>query len=387
MAYVALKSLARRGIKVVAGDSFSPSMCFFSRHCHGRFVYPSPYLFPERFIETLARKAREFGCRVLIPMHEEGYVVARHRDRLTPFLKVPLPDYEQIMTLHSKDRFYALAQRLRAPIPTTYIVGQTEEVQEIATVLNYPAVIKPRRAHGAFGLRYVHSPQELRETYERLMRQFRFGPEETPLVQEYVGGEKHSVCMLFNRGKLRAKFTFKFLREFPIQGGTAVLRISVRNDQMEQIAHQVLEHLQWHGIAEAEFTLTEGRGPILIEINPRFWGSLYQGVASGVDFPYLLYRMAVDGDVDPVLDYPLGVKTRWIWGDWRALCDYLRRPLNQRRALLDYLKFYRRDISYDDFSLSDPLPFVVEMIYPFVSLVTKGTFNPIEKGSEYDREE
>ena len=387
MAYTVLRSLARRGIKVVAGDSFSPSMCFYSRYCHGHFVYPSPYLFPERFIETLARKAREFGCQVLIPAHEEGFVIARYRDRLTPFLKVPLPDYDQIMALHCKDRFYALAQRLQIPIPRTYLVGQMGEIGEIAGALNYPAVIKPRRAHGAFGLRYVHSPGEPREAYDRLMRRFRFGPQETPILQEYVEGAKYSVCMLFNRGKLRAKFTFKFLREFPIQGGTAVLRISVRNDQMEQIAHQVLEHLKWHGVAEAEFTLTEDQGPILLEINPRFWGSLYQGVAAGVDFPYLLYRMALDGDVDPVLEYPLGVKTRWLWGDWRALCDYLRRPISQYRVLLDSLKFYQRDTSYDDFSLDDPLPLAVEMIYPLVSLFTKGTFNPVEKGSEYDREE
>jgi len=385
MAYTALKSLSRRGIKVVAGDSFSPSMCFYSRYCHGRFVYPSPYLYPERFIETLARKAREFGCRVLMPMHEEGFIIARYRDRLTPVLKVPLPDYDQIMTLHSKDRFYALAQQLGIPIPKTYHVGQIEELEEIADELSYPAVVKPRRAHGAFGLRYVNSSRELKEAYGELTSRFGFQPEDAPVIQEYVAGAKHSVCMLYNRGKLRAKFTFKFLREFPIEGGTAVLRTSVRNDAMEQIAHQVLERLEWHGIAEAEFTLTEDRGPVLMEINPRFWGSLYQGVASGVDFPYLLYRMAVDGDVDPVLEYPLGVKTRWLWGDWRALCDYLRRPISQHRVLLDYLKFFRRDTSYDDFALEDPLPFVVEMIYPFVCLITRGTFNPVERGSEYDR--
>ena len=387
MAYTALKSLARRGIRVVVGDSFSPSMCFFSRYCHGHFVYPSPYLFPERFIETLAGKAREFGCRVLIPMHEEGDIIARHRDLLPPFLKVSLPDYDQIMLLHSKDRFYALAQRLSVPIPKTFLVGQMGGIEEISERISYPAVVKPRRAHGAFGLSYANSPQAMRATYGRLVRRFGFGPMEMPIVQEYVAGIKHSVCMLFNRGELRAKCTFKFLREFPIAGGTAVLRVSVKDDRMEQIAQRILEHLKWHGIAEAEFTLTEDQGPILMEINPRFWGSLYQGVASGVDFPHLLYCMALDGDIDPVLEYPLGVKTRWLWGDWRALCDYLISPRSHYKMLLDYLKFYRRDVSYDDFSWDDPFPFMVEMVYPFVSLITRGTLNPVEKGSEYDREQ
>ncbi|MFC1682625.1 ATP-grasp domain-containing protein [Candidatus Zixiibacteriota bacterium] len=386
MAYTALKSLARGGIKTIVGDSFSPSMSFYSRFCHRHFVYPSPYLHPERFIETLAQKGKEHDCQVVIPMHEEGFVIARHRDRLEPHLKVPLADYDQIMTLHSKERFYALAQDLDVPIPKTLVLDRNGDIGEIARSVTYPAVLKPRRAHGSFGLRYIHSAGELNEILALSDGQLNPGADQMPILQEYVTGIKHSVCTLFNRGKLRALCTFKFLREYPIQGGTAVLRVSVKEERMEQIARRVLEHLQWHGIAEAEFTLTEDRGPVLMEINPRFWGSLYQGVAAGVDFPYLLYRMAVDGDVKPVLEYPLGVKTRWLWGDWRALCDYVVRPISQRRMLLDYLKIYRRDVTYDDFSIRDPLPFFVEMIYPFVSFITRGTFNPVERGSEYDRE-
>jgi predicted ATP-grasp superfamily ATP-dependent carboligase len=386
MAYTALRSLARRGIPTVVGDSFSPSMCFHSRYCHDHFTYPSPYLFPERFIETLAGQAREHGCEVIIPMHEEGYVIARHRDRLTPHVSVPLPEYDDIMVLHSKDRFYRLAEELELPIPRTHFADRAEAIEEIASQVRYPVVVKPRRAHGSFGLRYADTPEQLEQSFDDLVKRYRYGSDELPIVQEYVKGIKHSVCMLYNRGRLRALCTFRFLREFPIEGGTAVLRVSVREKQMEQIARRALEHLRWHGIAEAEFTLTGDRGPVLMEINPRFWGSLYQGVASGVDFPYLLYRMALDGDVDPVLDYPVGVKTRWLWGDWRALCDYIVRPISQYRTLLDYLRFYRRDVTYDDFHWDDPVPFLMEMIYPFLSLITRGTFNPVEKGSEYDRE-
>ena len=385
MAYTALRSLAGRGIRVVVGDSFSPCMSSYSRYCHDHFVYPSPYLFPEQFIDSLARKAEECDCSVLIPMHEESYVIAQYRDRLTPHIKLTLPSYDQIMTLHGKDRFYRLAAEWGLPIPKTLLVEGEEDLEKIAGQLRYPAVIKPRRAHGAFGLRYVSSTDEFIRTYREMVRRFRYGPEEAPIVQECVRGIKHSVCMLFNQGQLRAKCTFKFLREYPIDGGTAVLRVSVREERMERIAEDVLRRLRWHGIAEAEFTLTEERGPVLMEINPRFWGSLYQAVASGVDFPYLLYRMTLEGDIEPVVDYPLGVKTRWIWGDWRALCDYIVHPFRQRQALFDYLRWYRRDVSYDDFSWQDPLPFFVEMIYPLFSLITRGTFNPVERGSEYDR--
>ena len=124
MAYTALKSLASKGIRTVVGDSFSPSMCFYSRHCREHFIYPSPYQHPRQFIEALARKGRECGCQVVIPMHEEGFVIARHRRHLAPHLKIPLSDYDQIMLLHSKERFYDIARKLDVPIPRTFIVGQ-----------------------------------------------------------------------------------------------------------------------------------------------------------------------------------------------------------------------------------------------------------------------
>ena len=67
----------------------------------------------------------------------------------------------------------------------------------------------------------------------------------------------------------------------------------------------------WHGVAEIDFRWTgsEDDDPWLIEVNPRFWGGLTQAVESGWDYPWLLYRLAVDGRVDPPDDVSYDVKT------------------------------------------------------------------------------
>ncbi|MBP2673201.1 MAG: ddl, partial [Deltaproteobacteria bacterium] len=86
--------------------------------------------------------------------------------------------------------------------------------------------------------------------------------------------------------------------------------------------------------------------------NPRFWGSLHHAILSGVDFPHLLCRMAIDGDVPPLETYGVGVRSRsLIHGD---LMHFVRNP---RRFHLDpgFLDF---SIPDDLLSASDPWPAV-----------------------------
>jgi len=143
---------------------------------------------------------------------------------------------------------------------------------------------------------------------------------------------------------------------------------------MKEYASRLLEALNWHGIAEVEFRLDPRDGiPKLMEINGRFWGSLEVAIASGVDFPYLLYRLTVDGDVQKVLNYRVGIKSRWLEGDLMHLTGVLRgtpancgiQYPNKWRTLLDFLNFYERNTTYDLFSCNDPLPFLFDQTFLF----------------------
>ena len=142
-----------------------------------------------------------------------------------------------------------------------------------------------------------------------------------PLIQESIPrkGEAFGVSALFNKdSKLRAVFVHKRLREYPVTGGPSTLRESVKNPKVQELGLKLLKALDWVGVAMVEFKVDPRDGePKLMEINPRFWGSLQLAILSGVDFPYLIYRMAKEGDVKPILDYKIGVRCRWMFpGDF-----------------------------------------------------------------------
>ena len=87
-----------------------------------------------------------------------------------------------------------------------------------------------------------------------------------------------------------------------------------------------------------------------MEINPKFWGSLGLSIESGVDFPYLACRMALDGDIDPVCQYPTGVKYRWLFP--ADLFHVMTDPLTLPQFLRD---FGDRSMRYD-IDIRDPAP-------------------------------
>jgi len=103
--------------------------------------------------------------------------------------------------------------------------------------------------------------------------------------------------------------TYHNLRSFPVKSGTGVLRETVQAGAAEKIGRDLLSKLNWHGVAEIDFRWEDPADPRLIEVNPRFWGGLTQSVESGWDYPWLLFRLAVDGRVDPVDPEDNGLKT------------------------------------------------------------------------------
>lgn len=369
-ALVATQSLGKRGIKVVTADSIHPSTSFFSRYSSSYFVYPSEKPTPELFINSIKDYVQKHDIDVLMPMDEETLLISKYKNVFDTYVHVPVCEYEMITKANNKRYLVSLADELGVKVPQTHSVDNIHDLKNIAKEIEFPAVIKLIRGTGSKGIRYVHSDEELITEYKKVIQKFNLDPLEYPMIQEYIPGAGYGVSMLFNQGDPRAIFTHKRIREFPITGGPSTARISVRHTKMEKYATTLLKELKWHGVAMVEFKLDDRtKEPVLMEINPRFWGSLNQAICAGVDFPYLLYTMAVEGDVPPVFTYKTGVKTRWMLGDCRGLIDYLKTE-KRIEVLKDFLKF--RGQYYDDISLSDPLPTIVEVMIPIVNFIRKG---------------
>lgn len=288
-----------------------------------------------------------------MPVHsEDTYVIAKFKPRLENFTKVPLKDYSTIMKVNDKGYLMQVVSNLGIPVPKTYYFKDSSALTRLANKIDFPVVVKLRDSSSSIGISYVYSNEDLILKCKETISRFNLSPSNYPIIQEYIRGDGYGVSLLFNQGDLRAKFTHKRLREYPITGGPSTFRVSVKHSKMESHAIKLLKYFNWHGVAMVEFKMdSETRKPILMEVNPRFWGSLNQAIRSGVDFPYLLYKMALEGDIKPVLNYEVGVKTKNVFIDYIAIFSHIQK-IKKIGLIKQFFSF-----AYDDIiSLDDPLP-------------------------------
>lgn len=379
VSYVILRSLTEKGIKVYVGDDSRIAMSKYSRYCKGRFTYPPYYVDTKGFIKKIVDIINRQKADVFLPVYEEVFATAKYRDIFPTWVQIPITTYENLVSVHDRVRLAKIARDSNVPIPMTLEVNNIRDLSELTKEIKFPVVIKLRKSSGAKGVFYAATEEELEFIFRNIVRKFELPPQDYPVIQEFVKGAGYGVSMLFNNGKLRAKFTHKRLREKLVTGGTSTVRISIRNSMLEDYAEKILTHINWHGVAMVEFKYNEETGEAwLLEINPRFWGSLSLAVCSGVDFPYLTYRLAVDGEVEPCLEYNAGIKSRWIAGDIIALLERFKNGGNKWQYIKEFLKFNEDD--YDDLKFNDLLPFFMEMFYYFSKFLKTGDTNPIEKG-------
>jgi len=302
---------------------------------------------------------------MLLPMEEDtSFLLSGHLEEFSRLTYLPIPPLDKLKWVQNKAHVIQLAKTLGIPTPQTWHIQELSQVDDILDQLSYPVVIKPKVSSGAVGVVYPKSPRELKTAYHTIHRHFPF-----PMIQELIPreGRGYGASLLLDEySQVKAGFVHKRLREYPVTGGASTLRVSVQNDDMYDMAKALLQKLEWFGVAMVEFKMDPRDGmPKLMEINPRFWGSLSLAIHAGVNFPLLLYKMAAGEHFDPVETYRTGIACRWLLpGD--AL-HFLCNP-NRRRIAKEFFRFYAPHTFYDILSIRDPMPAVIKTLSPLTFL-------------------
>jgi predicted ATP-grasp superfamily ATP-dependent carboligase len=137
-------------------------------------------------------------------------------------------------------------------------------------------------------------------------------------VQQYVEGSGYGLTALVRRGQPVAVFMHRRLGEHDVAQGVrfahgATGAESVDEPELRSSGTAILQALCWDGIAMVEFKRSRRDGRFyLIEVNPRFVGSLELAVAAGVDLPWLYAQLAAGRPIIGPNRYRVGLRYRWL---------------------------------------------------------------------------
>ncbi len=355
ISYNILRSLVHKDISVGFGVDRNSGIGRFSRLEHCNFVHPSYIDEEEKFIDYMVQLTAK--CDIYMPTGEEIFSIAKNIDRFdTKRLKIPVSSYKTLMNLHSKKESHLLAKSLNIPVPETILPANEDDIRKFALQFGAPVVIKKIFSSSSKGTMYLSRDELGNHLGEFLYKNnFLYGEF---ILQQYVKGEGYGVSMLMKEGELRARFTHKRLRELQLGGGPSTIRVSTKNELLETYAENLLRSVGFTGVAMIEFKYDAGTGSgYFLEVNPRFWGSLGLAINSGVDFPYLLYRMAKGEDFTPVLDYKMDFKYKWLLGDSIAL---FKQVITTGNISL-FKSCLEKVDGFDDYYKDDVVPFLVSI--------------------------
>jgi len=311
----AIRSLGSKGITTIAASHRPFPLSFCSNYCDEKLIHPNPSR-EDDFTQFMTSYLQKRKVDVMLPIsYEMTTAITRHRSEYDRFTKMVLASKESMEIAADKDKTFRFAESIGIPSPK-YYTGREE-------VKNFPVVVKS--ATISKSMKYVNSAEELAKI-----------DTSGSVIQEYIPGDGYGLFALFNKGKPRAVFMHRRIREYPITGGVSTIAESVYIPELQETGLRLLSALNWHGVGMVEFKKDRRDGKFkLIEVNPKFWGSLDLAIASGVDFPYLAVRMAMEGDIDPVTEYKTGVRFQWIFpDDFLHLVNY---PDSASRIINDLL--------------------------------------------------
>ena len=152
----------------------------------------------------------------------------------------------------------------------------------------YPLFVKPRAGSGSRGIMKIDSPIEL-------AGQIRDG---SLLVQEYLDGAEYSVDVIADKnGKVLATVPRERLK---VDSGIAVASRTLKDEELEIQAKIVADLIGLKYTANIQFKRNRNGKACLLEVNPRFPGTMPLTVESGVNMPLIslkdVLNMPIDGE-------------------------------------------------------------------------------------------
>jgi carbamoyl-phosphate synthase large subunit len=228
-----------------------------------------------KFIQTILELARKEMCNMVIPSVQEELVkFSRNLNRFDEIgVKVVVSNTQSLLRSNDKSKTYS------------FFKGESycPKVYDNWILVDFPVAVKPKNSRGSRGFYKCSNEREIKVAIEQNSRLF-----DGSIIMEYIPGTEYSTYGL-------SDLSGKPIVAVPLRRILAVSESkraeTVHEPEVSEIASDIAKKLGLVGPWNVQLKRAENGSLKLIEVNPRFAGSLSLVIASGVDLPNLAIKL------------------------------------------------------------------------------------------------
>ena len=254
------RAFRAQGWKVIIAEPFRRHLTGASNTVALTRVTPAPSAGKAAYLEALLDIVDRDGVNLVLPLSEETMHVAHLRDRLPSGVAVYAPPVDELLVLHDKQAFAALADGLGLTVPRTAALGSVE-AEAVAMACDY--VVKPTLSCSGRGIAFGPAGTSPRPA----------SSDARQIVQQRIRGDHFSTFSIAHAGQLATTVVYRGL---VMSGTVAVAFERVEHPAIQAWICDFVARTRHTGFISFDFIVDDQGCPYAIECNPR--------VTSGVHF-------------------------------------------------------------------------------------------------------
>ena len=334
----ALYSLSNYLVDVV--DPAPLCQCRFSSLVSKWYRCPRYSEDPAAYVSFLAQRIAGNDYDVLLPTHEQVYLLSYFREAFSKRVGLAVPDFEAVRRTQSKVEFAKLLEELNLSAPATRVISSRGELD---SVKQFPCFLKLAHSTAGMGVKPVNNESELKQAYDQFVADGMIEHHAEVLVQQPAQGTPGVVQSVFQHGRLLAAHCSE--PRLVGLGGGQMIRVSARHPSVREDLEQFGDHLGWHGALFLDYFQDADTGRIeYVEANPRL-GETLSARLSGVNLCKVLVEVSLGHTLDPA-----GITEQGVWSHngFQVLLARAIQGANRRRLISEAWQLARGTGVYEN---------------------------------------
>ncbi len=347
------RSLNYSGYNVVLFCDSKSNYGYYTKYADQKVIAPSSKD-EENYVNFLINYIKNHKVSTIIPLTDDtALILSKYLNAISNFTRYIMPNFEIFQQGYDKNALMTLCACKGYPHPRTIDLSKIEIKNLVVDDDFFPALIKPNYTAGGRGMVLVHNMLEFYEYYPEIYKSYG-----NCHLQQFIpmGGKQFKVQLFIDR-KTETYYSSVIHKQrfYPENGGSSCCNVTIRQDALVELCKRVLNDLGWMGFADFDLIEDPRTHDVkVMEINPRIPACIKSAILSGIDYATIIADTSLGKPLKDYMYVP-GKKLRHIGFDvlWFIYSK------NRLRTKPSWFRFIDKDLSFQDFSWRDPLPFFI----------------------------